>query len=185
MGPGRHIFPLVEGRKPWRTESASEECMWILLTALNIFIIPCAVFGLPRWRSGKDSACQCKRLKRLGFNLWVRKIPWRRKWQPTPVFLLGKSHGQRRLVSYSPWDHKESDITEQLSTVLHSISLRPPACPSAPMSPKTWEWVHREQLIRILPNLFKGKRRYWGKSLGLGTGEFKMQIIHIERYDKL
>ena len=44
------------------------------------------------------------------------KIPWRRKWQPTPVLLPGKSHGQRSLVGYRPWGCKESDITEQLST---------------------------------------------------------------------
>ena len=44
----------------------------------------------------------------LGLNLWVRKIPWRRKWQLTPVFWPGKSHGQRRLVGYSPWGHNES-----------------------------------------------------------------------------
>ena len=43
------------------------------------------------------------------------KIPWRRKWQPTPVFLPGKSHGQRNLAGYSPWRHKESDMTAQLS----------------------------------------------------------------------
>ena len=43
---------------------------------------------------------------------WVRKIPWRRKWQPTPIHLPGKSHGQRSLVDYSPWDHKELDTTE-------------------------------------------------------------------------
>ena len=43
---------------------------------------------------------------------WVRKIPWRRKWQPTPVLLPGKSHGWRRLVGYSPWGHRESDMTE-------------------------------------------------------------------------
>ena len=46
---------------------------------------------------------------------WVQslsQIPWRRKWQPTPVFLSGKSHGQRSLVDYSPWDRKESDTTE-------------------------------------------------------------------------
>ena len=52
---------------------------------------------------------------RLGlhrFEPWIRKIPWRRKWQPTPVFLPGKSHGQRILAGYSPWDHKESDTTE-------------------------------------------------------------------------
>ena len=49
-----------------------------------------------------------------GFDPWVRKIPWRRKWQPTPVFLPGKSHGRRSLVGYSPWGRKESDTTERL-----------------------------------------------------------------------
>ena len=61
-----------------------------------------------------------KTVKRLpttqetGFSPWVRKILWRRKWQPTPVFLPGESHGQRSLVSYSPWGRKESDMTERL-----------------------------------------------------------------------
>ena len=45
----------------------------------------------------------------------MHKIPWRRKWQPSPVFLLGKSHGQRSLVGYSSWGHKESDMTEHLN----------------------------------------------------------------------
>ena len=45
------------------------------------------------------------------FSSWVRKIPWRREWQPTPVFLPGKSHGQRSLMGYSPWGHKELDMT--------------------------------------------------------------------------
>ena len=48
------------------------------------------------------------------FDLWVGKIPWRRKWQPTPVFLPGESHGGRSLVGYSPWGRKESDTTELL-----------------------------------------------------------------------
>ena len=47
-----------------------------------------------------------------GFDLWVGKIPLRRKWQPTPIFLLGRSHGQRNLVGCSPWGHKELDATE-------------------------------------------------------------------------
>ena len=50
---------------------------------------------------------------RLAFDPWVRKIPWRRKWQPTPIFLPGESHGQENLVGYSPWGHKESDMTEE------------------------------------------------------------------------
>ena len=49
--------------------------------------------------------------KRCGFDPWVGKIPWRRKWQPTAVFLPGESHGQGSLVGYSPWDRKESDTT--------------------------------------------------------------------------
>ena len=49
---------------------------------------------------------------RPGFDPWVRKIPWRRKWQPTPVLLPGKSHGQRSLMGYSPWSRKELDTTE-------------------------------------------------------------------------
>ena len=63
--------------------------------------------GLPWWLSGKESAYQCRKCR---FNPWVRKISWR-KWQPTPVFLSGKSHGQSSLVGYSPWDAKESDMT--------------------------------------------------------------------------
>ena len=55
---------------------------------------------LPWWLSGKEFACQCRR---LGFIPWVRKIPWKRKWKPAPVFLPGKSHGQRSLMGYSEW----------------------------------------------------------------------------------
>ena len=67
---------------------------------------------LPRQCSGKESICQCRRRKRLGFSLRVGKIPWRRKWQPTPVFLPENSHKQRDLVGYSPRGRKESDTTE-------------------------------------------------------------------------
>ena len=67
------------------------------------------LWGLPRWLRGKESACQSRR---CGFDPWVEKIPWRRKWQPTPVFLPGESHRQRSLVGYSPWGHKESDRSE-------------------------------------------------------------------------
>jgi len=54
----------------------------------------------------RESACQRKRHKRHGFDPWVGKIPWRRKWQPTPVFLPGESHGQRILADCSPWGHR-------------------------------------------------------------------------------
>ena len=73
--------------------------------------------GLP-WRlSGKESACQCSR---HGFNPWVRKMPWRRKWQPTPVFW--KFHGQKSLKSYSARGWKELDMTDHTPT--HTPSVR-------------------------------------------------------------
>ena len=58
---------------------------------------------------GKESACNtgdCLQYRRPRFDPWVRKIPWRRKWPPTPVFLPGEFHGQRSLAGYSPWGHK-------------------------------------------------------------------------------
>ena len=66
----------------------------------------------PKQLSGKESACRCRQDRRCGFDSWVGEIPWRRKCQPIPVFLPEKSHAQRSLVDYSPWTHKESDMTE-------------------------------------------------------------------------
>ena len=74
--------------------------------------IDITISGLPRWLTGKELACQCRRLRRCGFDPWVGKILGSRKWQPTPGFLPGKFHGQRSLVGCSPWGHKESDMTE-------------------------------------------------------------------------
>ena len=70
------------------------------------------MWGLPGGASGKEPACQCGRRKRQGFDPWVGKIPWRRAWQPTPLFWPGESHGQRSLVSYSPYGCRVSDMTE-------------------------------------------------------------------------
>ena len=56
-----------------------------------------------------------KRHRRDGFDPWVGKIPWRRKWQSSPVLLPEKPHGKRSLVGYGPWGYKELDMTEQLS----------------------------------------------------------------------
>ena len=64
---------------------------------------------------GSDSKIVCLQCWRPGFNPWVGKIPWRRKWQATPVLLPGKFHGWRNLVGYHPWGRKESDTTERLN----------------------------------------------------------------------
>jgi len=56
---------------------------------------------------------------RFGFDPWVRKIPWRRKWPLTPVFFPGKFHGQKNMAGYIPWGHKELDMTEHACTHTH------------------------------------------------------------------
>ena len=75
----------------------------------------------PLWLSGRESTCRCGR---LGFNLWVKKIPWRQKWQPTPVFLTGKSHGQRSLAPLSVATvlgvARELDTTKWLNNPIQS-----------------------------------------------------------------
>ena len=78
----------------------------------------CALI-FPGGSVGKESAYNAGyRLqhRRPKLNLWVRKIAWRRKWRPSPVFLLGEFHGHRSLAGYSPWGRKEMDKTEQPST---------------------------------------------------------------------
>ena len=74
------------------------------------------LMGFLRWCSGKEPSFQSRSCKRPRFGPWVRKILWRRKWQPAAVFLPGKSHGQRSLVGYSPGGCKELDAAESLST---------------------------------------------------------------------
>ena len=86
--------------------------MWEILIAVSS--------GLPWWLSSKESTCNAGDAGDLGVIPWVVKIPWRRKWQPTSVFLPGKSHGERSQVDHSPWGHKESDTTEWLSTHTHT-----------------------------------------------------------------
>ena len=71
-------------------------------------------WGFPGGASSKEPTCPCERGKRHRFDPWLGKIPWRRKWQPNPVFLPGESHGRRSPEGYSPWGRKELDTTERL-----------------------------------------------------------------------
>ena len=68
--------------------------------------------GFSSGANGEEFVCRCRRLR---FNPWVGKTPWRRKWQPTPVFLPGESHGQRSLVGYSPWSRMSRTQLKWLS----------------------------------------------------------------------
>ena len=73
--------------------------------------------------SGIEPIYQCRRCKRYRFDPWVGKIPWCRNWQPAPVFLPGKSHGQRSLAGCSPWGLKGSDMTECVCAYAHTHTL--------------------------------------------------------------
>ena len=83
-------------------------------------VSPTSEIGLPRWCSSKECPCQCRRHR---VDPWVGKIPWRRKWQPTPVFLPGKLDGQRSLAGSSP--HQELDMTERDWAPTSEISVGP------------------------------------------------------------
>ena len=98
-------FPLLEhpsvGVSRWLSSlSPSGCCFQALHDHPHLKISACPT--LPGSASGKEPTCQCRRHKRCGFDPWARKIPWRRTWQPTPVFLPGESHGQMSLAGYSP-----------------------------------------------------------------------------------
>ena len=82
----------------------------------------------PCWLSRWRIHLPCRRHRRHGFNPWVGKIPWRRKWQPTPVFLSGESQGQRSLADYSPKGYKDSDITKCACTHTLRVKRKPPRC---------------------------------------------------------
>ena len=81
--------------------------MWSIKVMAWLYVFT----DFPGGASGKECARQCRRRKSHRFIPWVAKIPWRKEWQPTPVFLPGESHGQRSLVGYSPRGHKELDMT--------------------------------------------------------------------------
>ena len=98
------------------------------------------IWDLPWWLRGKDSASQCKRRKRREFHPWVKRLPWSGRWQPIPLFLPGKFHAQRSLVGCCPWGRKESDTTEQLTTM--SIYY---------LAGKTFSKVSRLSIIIYLP----------------------------------
>ena len=80
-----------------------------------IYVFNMGLSWWPRWYR------ICLLCRRLGYDPWLRKIPWTREWQSTPVFFPGEFYGQRHLVGYSPWDLKESDTSEQLTLHFHFL----------------------------------------------------------------
>ena len=98
--------------------------------------------GFPGGTSGKEPTCQCPRCRRCGFDPWAGKIPWRRAWQATPVFLPGTSNGLRSRLGCSPWGHrvgldwrdlalKGIETSEQTNRKTGSSPSSPPPTPSS------------------------------------------------------
>ena len=83
----------------------------------NNYFTPCITTSCFPGGASRESTCQCRR---CGFDTWIRKIPWNRKQQSSPVFLPGIFHGQRRQAGYSPRGHREVDTTERLTTHTHT-----------------------------------------------------------------
>ena len=152
----------------------------------SIISPPISYGGLPRWC--RRSVCQCRRCQRHRFNPWVGKIPWSRKRQPAPVFLLGTFHGQRSLVGYSPWGCRELDTPEHIS--YRKLPALPQPTPLLSLSPLVlyfqphysfttqyfdvtlFHWqvldssIHHllDILFRYIPNMFQSEIRMYGPS---------------------
>ena len=105
---GENCYPHFKDVETESWESENQSCLWERCWVW----LP---WWLRQWRI-------CPECRRHGFNPWVGKIPWRKAWQPTPVFLPGEFHGQRSLAGYSPWGCKEMDTTEQLKLYRSKIS---------------------------------------------------------------
>ena len=104
----------------WKPIIQCMQYVYVLVCVCVWFILIFARFSCILWHNCKESACQCRICKKHRFNFWwVRKILWSRKWQPTPVFLPGKFHGQGSLARSSTRGHKQSNMTEHTHRVLY------------------------------------------------------------------
>ena len=117
LSPVAHKAPLFRD-SPGKNTGRGCRCRLKMYVDTGNFSFSSSAFWVfNRWLSGKESTSQYKRCRRHRFpDSWVGKIPWGWKWQPTPVFLPGESHGQRSLLGYSQQGREESDTTEHICT---------------------------------------------------------------------
>ena len=158
MGEWMRVVPKT--RKIHTTDLRSAMCF-------SVVFVHCCWNKLPNIRDfphgsvGKEFSCNA-RDKRCEYWPWVRKIPWRRKWQPTPVFLPEKFYGQRNLAAYSPWGLKELDISE------HCTALKAAEITDRNLANQlTFNWASLVvQLVNNLPAMWEIWVRSWvGKIL--------------------
>ena len=110
-------LPLFRVFKEW---TRNKKVKQYIKKAIIIF----RILLLPRWYSGKESVCQCRRPQEIQIqSMRWKDSPGVRKWQHIPVFLPGNFHGQRSLVDYNSWGCKESDTLEQLNTHFYDLEF--------------------------------------------------------------
>ena len=187
-------LPWASGCSPGISSSQSFLLMWIWIRFLP-----------SRWLSGEESSCQCRR-RRYGFDSSVGKIPWRRKWQPTPVFLPGEIHGQRSLggprsmgsqrlrhhwacrhsTTYLPWEESWliiTEINEKLKKKKHTWTLNNVGVRGAVEKPGVTfvlvTYVSRVLLpLGIQPTTGTLVGIYWTKSVYKWTWQFKPVLFN-------
>ena len=98
----------------WQVMCKWQICPW----GVSIKSIHQSAYSFPSGSDGKESANNTGNIRDVGLISGLGRFPWRRAWLPTPVLLPGESHGQRSLVSYSPFGHRESNMTEWLTLPL-------------------------------------------------------------------
>ena len=116
--------------------------------------------SFPGGASGKQPTCQCKRLKRHGFNPWIGKITWRSIWHPTPVLLPGESHGQRSLMVYSPCGCRvRHDLGTKTYTHTYHYHDHLGKADTEAVSPILWPSEAKSWLTEKDPDAGKGKKK--------------------------
>ena len=114
----KRVLQYVRRLNRWGERQDHCTGIWLASSSLHVLGViwqeVLRVKGLPGGKSGKEPICQCRGCRRRRFDSWAGKIPWRKAWQPTPVFLPRESHGQKSLEDYSLQGRKESDTTEAI-----------------------------------------------------------------------
>ena len=147
-------------KRKWQSlyfSTCSSTCFLALQIRDPVFLL--CTWSCKLWSSSYRLETQriCLQCGRPWFDSWVRKIPWRKAWRPTPVFLPGKSHGQRGLVGYSAWGHRESGRTELVTLTLSREQLgrtHPglfPFPPSDLLPAPPWQTLGAESLGAAVP----------------------------------
>ena len=152
---GLHVFP-IPIPPPTSLSTCSLQVfpvrqVRVLVSCIQPGLVHLLLFWgvLPRWLRVRESACQCKRSRRCGFDFWFGKIPWKIKRQPTLVFLPGKLHGQRNLAGYGPWEHKKLDTTEYSRIIFFRVFSHRSLCRVLRRVSCTIQWVLISYLLYI------------------------------------